>query len=113
MSQKNNRPTAEKAPRRPLPEWLAVRLDVPADLLSGGFRADLRGRNSLTVHGVRRILAYSPERIVLALREGSLSVCGERLTCASYLAGAVGIDGHIRVISLEETEQGSTGEVRP
>ena len=82
-------------PRPSLAEWLAVRMDVPADVLTGGLRLDMRGRNTLTVHGCTRILDYSPEAVRLRLAEGAVVVTGERLICTSYLAGAVGIEGRI------------------
>ena len=57
-------PTAEPSRGRPtLSEWLAVKLDMPADALDGGIRLDLRGRNTLTVHGCTGILHFSPEEI--------------------------------------------------
>lgn len=90
--------------RRPLPEWLAVRLDIPSDMLEGGFRLDMRGRHTLTVHGCRRILDYTPGLIRLSLGAYNLSVQGERLVCTSYLAGAVGIEGCICAINIEDGE---------
>ncbi len=86
---------------RSLPEWLAVRLDVPPDLLSGGMRLDMRGRHNLTVHGCRRIAAYTPDCIRLILPRCTLAIRGERLICTSYLGGAVGIDGKIDSLSFE------------
>ena len=95
-------------PDRPsLTEWLAVKLDIPADALDGGIRLDLRGRNTLTVHGCTRILDFSPETIRLALGDCGLTVCGRRLICTSYLAGAVGIEGVICSIAFCD------GEVEP
>ena len=91
--------------RCPLPEWLAVHLDVPADLFDGGLRLDLRGRHTLTVHGCCRILDYSPAEIRLALRDAVLSVGGVRLVCTSYLAGAVSIEGHIDRICFADGEE--------
>ena len=89
-------PAAEPSRGRPtLSEWLAVKLDMPADALDGGIRLDLRGRNTLTVHGCTGILHFSPEEICLALGDCTLSVGGERLICTAYLAGAVGIEGCI------------------
>ena len=102
-----NRKTAKEG-RRPLPEWLAVRLDIPPDLVSGGFRVELRGRHALTVHGCIRIGAYTPEEITLAVRGGDVIISGERMVCPSYLAGAVGIDGRIDCIRLT----GENGEGR-
>ncbi len=81
--------------RRTLPEWLAVRLDIPADVTDGGLRLDLRGRNTLTVHGCRKILDFTPCEVRLALKDATLTVRGSRLICTAYLAGAVGIEGYI------------------
>ena len=96
MSETNGKPRkqdAEPNQRRRLPEWLAVRLDLPPDILSGGMRAELRGRNLLTVQGCRRILTYTPTCIRLQMKDTVLAVRGRRLGCTSYLAGAVGVDG--------------------
>ena len=88
----------------PLSEWLAVHFDFPADLSSGGLRLDLRGRNSLTVYGCRRIVDFSPTEIRLAMGSCDLLVEGERLLCTSYLAGAVGIEGCICRMAFSEGE---------
>ena len=93
--------------RRGFTEWLAVKLDIPADILAHGLRLDMRGRNTLTVHGCTDILDYSPCTIRLALADCTLTVCGRRLICTSYLAGAVGIDGCICSLQFED------GEVSP
>ncbi len=85
----------ENKSRPPFSEWLSVHLDIPADLGSGGIRLELRGRNTLTVHGCRKILDFSTCAIRLALPGVDLLVEGDRLTCTSYLAGAVGIEGCI------------------
>ena len=95
MSQKEKK-------HRPLPEWLAVRLDIPPDLFSGGVRLELRGQESLTVHGCRRITGYEPTCIRLELKDTTLHIRGCRLVCTSYLGGAVGIDGHLDGLSFEK-----------
>lgn len=89
---------------RPLAEWLSVKLDIPSDILCGGIRVEIRGRNSLTVHGCRKILTYCPCKIQLKMRDCVLSVTGERLICSSYLAGAVGIDGRIDSVEFLSRE---------
>ena len=104
MNPKKRKPTETENERRPLTEWLAVKLDIPADTLTDGLRLDMRGRNTLTVHGCTGILDYSPCEIRLALRDGVLSVLGQRLICTSYLAGAVGIDGCICALRFEDEE---------
>ncbi len=104
----NKRKNTEAAgEKRSLTEWLAVKLDVPADTLCGGLRLDMRGRNTLTVHGCTGILDYSPCEIRLAFKDGILTILGRRLICTSYLAGAVGIDGCISTLQFED------GEVSP
>ena len=87
-----------------LAEWLAVKLDIPADVCGGGVRLELRGRNTLTVHGCTRILTFSPCEIRLLLGESILSVVGKRLICTSYLAGAVGIEGYVCSVSFCDGE---------
>ncbi len=87
-----------------LTEWLAVKLDIPADTLDGGIRLDMRGRNTLTVHGCTKILDFSPCEIRLSLKDCNLTVCGQRLICTSYLAGAVGVEGYICSIQFSDRE---------
>lgn len=93
-------------PKRPtLGEWLTVKLDFPPDLTGGGLRLDMRGRNSITIHGCRRILAYAPGEVRLALKDSSLCICGERLICTAYLAGAVSIEGYVCSIHFCDGEE--------
>ncbi|MBE6559014.1 MAG: hypothetical protein E7661_08435 [Ruminococcaceae bacterium] len=102
MSDRKNKPAeGEKGTaqaHRPVPEWLAVKLDFPPDVLSGGMRIELRGRHSMLVHGCRRILHYTSEEMRLALQNCVLCITGQRLVCHSFLAGAVGVDGLIQGI---------------
>jgi sporulation protein YqfC len=107
MNPKKRKTTETERERRSLTEWLAVKLDIPADTLAHGLRLDMRGRNTPTVHGCTDILDYSPCTIRLALADCTLTVCGRRLICTSYLAGAVGIDGCICSLQFED------GEVSP
>ena len=108
MNPNKRKKRAAVPPDRPsLAEWLAVKLDMPADALGGGIRLDMRGRNTLTVHGCTQILDFSPETIRLCLGSCALAVCGQRLICTSYLAGAVGIEGFICSITFCD------GEVEP
>ena len=88
--------------RRSVPEWLAVKLDFPPDILSGGMRLELRGRNTLLVHGCRKILHYTPQEMRLLVSECVLSVTGERLVCHSYLSGAVGIEGKVNSLCFSD-----------
>lgn len=83
-------------------ERLCKSLDIPPDLFFGQSLLELRGRESMSIKGCGRILLYTPEEIRIALKKGCLRVCGKRLVCTSYHAGAVGIDGAIETIAFEE-----------
>lgn len=89
----------------PLPEWLATRLDIPSDLWTGGMRIEIRGRNSVTVHGCRKIVEYRPDRVRLQMKSCHLLVRGCRLICVSYLAGAVELEGQIDGVCFENEEE--------
>ena len=93
-----------EAPRRTLTEWLAVKLDIPADVTAGGLRLELRGRNTLTVHGCTGILDFNPCEVKLSVKDATLTVTGCRLICTAYLAGAVGIEGYICSVSFTDGE---------
>ena len=94
--------------KRRLGERLACDLDSPPELLSGGCFIEIRGRNSVTVYGCRRILRYTEIQILLKMKKNIVTVTGQRLTCLSYLAGAVTVEGWIDGVhfSSEETEKG-------
>lgn len=113
MNQRKTKETIERragrdgsaeASRRTLSEWLAVKLDIPADVTGGGLRLDLRGRNTLTVHGCTGILDFNPCVVKLAVKDATLTVTGCRLICTAYLAGAVGIEGYICSVSFSDGE---------
>ena len=112
MSRDKRKKSSDPGRRTP-PEWLAVHLDFPPDVWEGGLRMELRGRNALTVCGCRRILAYHPEEIRLAVKNAVLCVKGERLICTSYLAGAVGIDGLINAMIFDSEDTPSEGREKP
>ena len=97
------RPHSENRPT--LSEWLAVKLDVPTDLTPNSLKLEMRGRHSLTVHGCRRILDFTPCEVRLALKDACLIIEGKRLICTAYLAGAVGIEGCICSIRFCDGEE--------
>ena len=105
MNHNKHRSPRKENDRRPtLPEWLAVKLDIPADVTGDGLRLDMRGRHTLMVHGCRKILDFTPCEVRLALRDATLTVSGRRLICTAYLAGAVGIEGYICAVTFCDGE---------
>jgi sporulation protein YqfC len=89
----------------PLPEWLSKRLDIPSDLWTGGMRMELRGRNSMVIHGCHRIVGYRPDEVRLRMKGCIVVVRGQRLGCISYLAGAVELNGQIDSLCFEEGDK--------
>jgi sporulation protein YqfC len=94
---KGCKPRKEK---RGLAELLAFEQDIPAELLCGGCFLELHGRNQLSVRGCRRIVLYTPTKIILKMKKDMLAVCGKRLSCVTYLAGAVTVEGLIDSVSF-------------
>ena len=90
----------KKRSRRTLAEILAIDHDIPPELLSGGCFVEIRGRSSVVVHGCKKILVYTETRVVLKMHKDILEIIGSRLTCLSYLAGAVSVEGLIDSVSF-------------
>ena len=94
-----------KNKKRPLLERLAIEKDVPPELLSGGCFVEIRGRYSAVIRGCRRILAYSETRVEMKMKRDVIAVEGKRLTCVSYLAGAVAVEGLIDRVEFVRREK--------
>ena len=90
-----------------LTRWL-TRLGVSAEIMPGGFGLTLSGRAErgrdgrfrpvaevLSVRGCRRILAYDPGEIRLAVGRLTLVVTGRDLSFASFTAGTVTVVGEV------------------
>ena len=92
--------------KRSFSEFLTCECDIPGELVSGGCYVEIRGRNNVKVRGCRRIVVYSPVKVVLKMKRELLCVSGKRLSCVTYLAGAVSVEGIIDSVSFlrEETE---------
>lgn len=89
-----------KKNKRSFSEFLTCVGDIPGELLSGGCLVELRGRNSVRVRGCKRIIFYSPSRVVLKMKKEILEVQGKRLSCVTYFAGAVSVEGLIDSVSF-------------
>lgn len=75
------------------------------DVLCASDMLEVRGRETLTVRGCRKILLYTAQEIRLRLCEYVLVIKGEGLYCASYYAGAVRVDGEISSLEFEVKER--------
>ena len=95
MSNEKNKNSGD---RRGFMEYLAIKTELPSDLLSGELRIEIRGRNTLLLHGCRRILKYSPEEMIMAVKGDRVSVRGRRLVCTTYHGGTVTLDGVVESV---------------
>ena len=88
-------------------EWLKDRFSEIKAPLSAG-RIEICGNFEATVHGCKRIIHYSPERITLAMKEKgrTLTLEGRELVCVSFFVGAVVIEGIIERVELSEHGKG-------
>ena len=76
-------------------ELLAVKAELPSDVLGGDFHIELRGRNTLFMQGCRRILKYSPEEMIMSAHGFDVVIGGERLICSTYHGGTVTVEGNV------------------
>ena len=88
--------------KRDLVGRIAAGLDIPREVLPGGFGLMLSGERELTVRGCKRILTYGSEEIALALGATSLTVRGHELVCTSFSGGAITVVGEILSLTLGE-----------
>ncbi len=91
----------EKERKRGISEYLSTVSEIPSDAMCGEVRIELRGRYQLFLTGCRRIIKYSPELMVLAVKGDLLNVSGERLICTSYHGGTVSIEGNILSVRFD------------
>ena len=80
---------------------IGAMMDIPPEILPGGFLLTLSGKGELTVCGCKGILAYSEEEMRISLGRVCLLVGGEQLFCTAFGAGSVTVTGNIRLLSLE------------
>lgn len=101
MSKETNKKTRE---RRGLVEYLALKTELPADALTGDFRIEIRGRNTLFMQGCRRIIKYAPDEMIMAAKGFEVSIKGRRLICTTYHDGTVTVDGFINGVDFVNGE---------
>lgn len=60
----------------------------------------LRGQGSGTVYGCRRILHYSPERILLQSGKRIVEISGRGMICTAFSGGSASLKGRILGVSF-------------
>lgn len=85
----------KKAGRR-----LAGFFDLPGEIFPRASTASLTSDRELLVTGCRRICEYGLDRVVLALTDVELTVCGEGLTMRAFFGSQIEIRGRIKSIEV-------------
>lgn len=80
---------------------LSAKFDIPADVLPGGWRAELLSGREISVNGCRRILLYTENEIKLLLPGCIMTVRGEGLAFICYGEKSVSIGGSIAAVETE------------
>ena len=90
----------------PMVERICRAIDMPPEAISHTPHIEIHGRTMLKIEDGGKILLYSPDRIRVGLPQsnGVITVLGEGLTCSFYNLGAIGIEGVINSVSLEDGE---------
>ena len=81
------------------------RLDIPREILPGGFSLVLSGTRELTVNGCGRILEYGKEQITLRVGKKILRVAGRDLLCAAFGGGNMTVTGEIAALTFEKEKR--------
>ena len=87
--------------RKDLFDRFGARLDIPREVLPGGFSLSLSGQRELLVEGCRQILEYGDQKIRLLLKKAVLQIEGERLLCTVFSEEKLVICGVISALSFE------------
>lgn len=90
-------------------EWLRGKFSEMGVPLNSA-RVEIVGDFEATVHGCRRIIHYSPEKISLQMKKkgGTVTLEGQGLVCSSFFVGAVVVEGKIERVEL--SGRGREGE---
>ena len=99
---KSKRKKRERGETPDLRERLCEALDMVPDTLPRTATVEIRGQNYVSIREGGRILFYSPEKISVALPQGSVSILGRRLVCTSYTPDTVRVDGFVCSVCFEE-----------
>ncbi len=108
MRKKENRNEQGRVPfLERVSEWVTREAKMP----EGGEMLEMRSRGEVMIHDCRKILLYTPEKIVLRRRTETLSVCGSGLYCLSYFGQTVIVRGKIEALMFaKDVEKGRKEE---
>jgi sporulation protein YqfC len=89
--------------RRHMRNWLANKMELPADILMDLPRITMIGQIHIYIENHRGLLAFSDKEIRLLLKQGQLLVKGEDFVIKTILPEEILLEGKIsQVLYLDE-----------
>ncbi|HBF44946.1 MAG TPA: hypothetical protein DDY82_01650 [Clostridiales bacterium] len=76
---------------------IAKALNV-GEMLPTGYRIEILGEKGVYIEGVKFLKGYSPEKVEIILKKGSLVVKGENLTISKYCCGDIALIGKVKTV---------------
>ena len=79
---------------------LLDQLDLPGETLPGQVLVEIAGENRVLIEQHRGIREYSPERIAVCVRYGTVEICGDKLELHCMSREQLIISGRIDSVTL-------------
>ena len=83
---------------------LSELMALPVDVMTGIPVFTLRGHEELEADGCTGILEYSPDRIVLIMKQEKMTVTGEGLLLTDFRNMTLLVQGNIRSVAFGEAD---------
>ena len=90
---------------RKLRNWTYEKLDLPQDIVFNLPRLTMIGNKELFIENHNGVIHFSPDKLILALAQGSLEIEGSELMIRSILPQEVLIEGTVKQIKYIEMEE--------
>lgn len=80
---------------------LTGKFGLPIDLSPESYRYSVYGKSGGLFEGVRTICAFSEDKIILCVKNGTLIVTGEKLAIKKYGEREIAVSGRIVGVELK------------
>ena len=87
-------------------EWLADRMQLPAEVLAGAPVFFLNGRNQIWVENFKSILEYQEDVVRIQTGQGKVRIYGRKLCIDEFTRDGMRIIGRIEGVEFQKTQHG-------
>ena len=101
--QSRQNPKRQQAKDKDSLEWLADRVQVPAEVLAGAPIFILNGKHQLWVGNYKSILEYQDTIIRIQTKQGRVKICGKALGIDEFAKEGMRITGWIKSVEFYGT----------